>query len=102
MVVDPTLAKQFIGGYSLVLSEIHEIQHGPPFPDFLNVLSAGRDFLIQKPNLLREAADRLAKRGKQIHPSVLRAIESIRVRQWVYLRDTTKGSILIAAEDREA
>lgn len=48
-----------------------------------------------KPALLRQSIARLEARNVRLDRNVIMALASLDVRQWVYLRDTTRHSIMI-------
>jgi hypothetical protein len=102
MVVEPSAASAFIRGYSMALAEAHGLAGGTPSSDLLKVLASGREAVRVSPSLLDEAIASLNSRGQSLPAGVRRAIEGLRLRQWVYLRDTSKYSIFIDPEENAA
>ena len=66
------------------------------------MLAAARKALEESPVLLDGATRTLEQHGEAVPPEMLHAILSIRLRYWVYLRDTRSHSIFISADEREA
>jgi hypothetical protein len=102
MVIDPQSANLFISEYKRALTEAHRLAGGPPSPSTLQVLASARRSTQESTELLDKAILSLEAYGAALPPEVLRAIRSLRVRQWIYLRDTASYSIFIAPEEREA
>jgi hypothetical protein len=102
VVIDPRSAAVFIADYKRLLSEAHRLARGPALPNLLQTLASGRDAIQTTPGLLSQAVIRLEESGKPLSSEAQRAIEKLRVRQWVYLKDTSKYSIFVAQEEQEA
>jgi hypothetical protein len=102
MVIGPSAASAFISGYSMALAEAHGLAGGAPSSDLLKVLASGREAVRGSPGLLDEAVASLKSRGQSLPAGVRRAIEGLRLRQWVYLRDTSKYSMFIDPEENAA
>jgi len=100
--IDPGAASSFITAYSLVLAEAYQLSDGKPSSNLLAVLASGREAIGQTPDLLQRAIASLEARGTGIPAEFRRAISSLRLRQWVYLKDTTKYSVFLDPERREA
>jgi len=102
MVIDPPSASHFIAGYKSLLSEVHRLAGEPPSDGVLNMLAAARERIKMNPVLIEEAAAALESSDQPVAPDVLCAIKTLRLRQWVFLRDTTRHSIFIAPKEKEA
>lgn len=103
MFIDPDSAAHFISGYKILLSVIYHLSEEDPISlPLLEMLSEGSNALDQDPILLNMAAAALAESGKIMPDDVLRALKSLRLRHWVYLKDTTKHSIFIGVRQRSA
>ena len=102
MVIDPESADTFIAGYKMLLSEAHRLAGGRSSPNLLRTLASGREAVRANPELLGQAVACLEESGERLSSDVRRAMGSLRLRQWVYLKDTTKYSIFIAPEENEA
>lgn len=102
MVIDPNDAEIFISGYKSLLTEVHRLSDGEAGMNLLMMLAAARDAAVADPSLIDTAAANLESAGTPMPEDVLEAVQSIKVRRWVFLRDTTKYSILIEADGREA
>jgi hypothetical protein len=102
VVIDPRSAGVFIADYKRLLFEVHRLAGRPALPDLLQTLASGRETLQANPALLTQAVSSLEERGECFSSEVRRAVESLRLRQWVYLKDTSKYSIFLASEEREA
>lgn len=101
MVLDRESAGFFISQYTRVLGAVHKLAGAKPSPDPIKVLAAARKALEESPSLLDDAT-RVIGHGEAVPPEMLQAIRSIRLRYWVYLRDTTTHSIFISPKEREA
>ena len=91
MILNAADAQRFIRWYSLLLVEVlgeasRDVEGG-----LIAKLVQGRTKLMKEPTLLREAAARLA----DVDSEVVEAVESLEVRNWVYLRDTKLHSIFL-------
>jgi len=103
MVIDPPSARRFIAGYTILLSEVHRLAGEPRSNDLLNILADARERVKTNPALIDEAAAAVLQgSGQPVAPDVLRAIKTLRIRQWVFLRDTTRHSIFISPKENEA
>jgi hypothetical protein len=102
MVIDPEAAGQFISGYKNLLSEVHRLSGGKPGMELLNMLASAREAVVKEPSLIETAASNLDSAGHALPPDVLEAIRSLRLQRWVYLRDTTKYSIFMDMEGKDA
>lgn len=102
MVINPAAAADFIAGYKSLLLKIHGIVGATPSDRLLETLAVAREQIKLNPALVGEAAAALETEGEPIAPDVLRAIKTLRLRQWVFLRDTATRSIFIDAKRREA
>jgi len=102
MIVDPPSAAHFIAGYTSILSEIHRQSGGKPYKQLLEMLAAAREAMNASPALINAAAASLEANGQAVPPDVLHAIETIRLKQWVFLRDTTTHSVFIEPDANDA
>ncbi len=102
MVINPKDAKQFINSYTSLLAEVHILSDGARKMELLEMLSAARDAVVANPLLLDLAALSLEGQGRPLPEDVLDAVRSLKVRQWIFLRDTTKYSIFIEPDGKEA
>jgi len=98
MVVDPKTANEFIDGYKEFLLYAAGVAGDNEEKELLDKLAFGRNAYLAEKELLSRF--RVAK-GKT--PEwVLQAIERVQVSDWVYLRDTTKYSLFIKADQSAA
>lgn len=102
MVIDPKDAQRFISGYTRILAEVHRLSHGKPGLDLLNMLAAARDTAIANPSLVDTAASNLESADVALPEEVFKAVQSLKLRDWIFLRDTTKYSVFIDPEGKEA
>jgi hypothetical protein len=102
MVVDPPSAAHFIAGYTRLLSEVHRQSGGKPYKQLLEMLAAAREAVNANPALISAAATSLEASGQAIPSDVLHAVETLRFKQWVFLRDTTTHSVFIEPDANEA
>lgn len=95
MVIAPLAAETFIRGYSSLLAEVHRLSNGEAGLELLKMLATARDITIATPSIIESAASRLEDRGSPVHPDVIYAIQSLQLKQWVYLRDTKTCSVFL-------
>jgi hypothetical protein len=81
---------------------VHRLAGAKPSSDPIALLGAARSSLEENPALLERAADALAEHDGEVPSEILGAVRGIRLRCWVYLRDTTAYSIFIDPQEREA
>ena len=102
MVIDPASAAHFIAGYKSLLAEVHRHSGAEPHREVLKMLASARAAAHANPALMSAAAASLETSGQAVSPDVLEAANSLRLKQWVFLRDTTTHSIFIEPEGTEA
>ena len=102
MVIDPASAAHFIAGYKSLLSEVHRQSGGKAGMEVLEMLASAREAMNANPTLMNAAATSLEASGQAVPPDVLKASSSLRLKQWIFLRDTTANSIFIEPEGTEA
>jgi hypothetical protein len=102
MIIDPKAASVFIADYTRLLVEAHRLANGQTSPNVLQVLAFGRGAIRRTPALLGKAVTSLEHQGERLSPEFRRAVDSLRLTQWIYLRDTTKYSIFVDSEGDEA
>jgi hypothetical protein len=100
MVLEPALASQFIRGYTMLLLEIGGQDHQDQV--LLYRLAAARILLVNDPSLLDKAVQSLTERSVEVDAQVVAALRSLRLKKWVYLRDTRSYSVFIDDESEEA
>lgn len=66
------------------------------------MLASARAAVNTNPALMNAAAASLEGSGQAVPPDVLQAANSLRLKQWIFLRDTTAYSIFIEPEGTEA
>ena len=98
MVIEPNTANQFIEGYKAFLLYAGETEDQGSGEDFLYHLVQGRDAYLQERSLL----GKFRNENKNIEDWIFEAIQDIEVTDWVYLRDTTKYSLFIRADQTAA
>ena len=98
MVIDPKSANEFIKGYKSFLLYAGEFEEEGAGVELLNQLVEGRDVYLQDRSLL----EKYREQKEQVTSWVIEAIQQIEVTEWVYLRDTTKYSLFIRADQTAA
>ena len=98
MVIDPKTANEFINGYKEFLLYAAKVNGDEREGELLDTLAVGRNAYLAQRDLL----DKFSAGKQKIPEWVLRAIESVQVSDWVYLRDTTKYSLFIKADQSAA
>jgi hypothetical protein len=102
MVIAPLAAETFIHGYSSLLAEVHRLSNGEAGLELLKMLAVARDIAVAKPSIIESAASRLEDSGRPVPPEVLYAIKSLKLKQWVYLRDTKTYSVFLEPTGKAA
>lgn len=102
MVVEPNAAYHFIDGYQRLLTMVASQSAQPSELTGLPLLAHARQVITDDPARLHSAAQALAQKDEAIAGDVLQAVESLQLKQWVYLRDTTKYSVFIDPELEKA
>ena len=98
MVIDPKIASEFIEGYKEFLLYAYRVAGDDEETDLLNQLAYGRNAYLMKKSLL----GKFREVNKKIPDWVFDAVQHLEVADWVYLRDTTKYSLLIKADETVA
>ncbi len=102
MKIAPQDAALFISGYKDLLVEVYRLSDGDPGLKILDRLSSARDAAVAEPALIDTAAANLEADGRPLPDGVMMAVQSLDLRRWVYLRDTTKYSIFVDVEGKDA
>jgi hypothetical protein len=102
MVIDPQSAQIFINGYSKLLAEVHRLSKGNSSMSLLEILADARKVIIASPSIIGEAALSLERKSSSVPQEVISAIKSLQLKQWVYLRDTTRYSVFLDPSGRDA
>lgn len=100
MRLESSAAQHFIAGYQRLLEEVHRRSGGEQRG--LARLAAARAVAHRTPALLAAAASALEGAGTAVPSDVLDAVRNLQLKQWVYLRDTTKYSVFIRADAEQA
>ena len=103
LLLEPNQASRFIEGYQRVLLEIHRrTSNRKPGRDVVKTLAAAREKLKASPALLEDAAAALAAAGTAVEPDLLKALRSIQIEHWIYLRSTKRYAIFIDSAGEDA
>ena len=102
MTLDPTVANAFIAGYKRILLEIGLRGRAPKSGNVLSVLAAARRQLTETPGLLDKALVKLRARSEGVDDEIVRAVRTLRVNDWVFLRDTKAYSIFVHLSEETA
>ncbi len=102
MIIRPDDAKQFLATYSRLLTEAYRLTDGEHLEEMLAILAAGRDAIVAEPLLIDAVVTNLEDEGVLLAPDALAAIRTLQLQEWVFLRDTTKYSIFIDVDGKEA
>ena len=88
MVINPKDAKQFINGYTILLTEVHILSDGAREVELFEMLNAARDAIVANPLLVDIAALSLEGQGRPLPQDVLEAVRSLKVQRWSLLPGT--------------
>jgi hypothetical protein len=96
MLLDPVAANTFIGGYTQVLLRVAE-NAGDQVKGrvLLEVLADARTRVKAEPALLEQAVVDVQSGDQPFEDDVAGAIRTLRVDDWVYLRDTKSYSVFV-------
>ena len=96
MLLDPSAANAFISGYKQVLLRVAGGDDGRmDRRGILETLTDARHLVKRNPEVLEKAVVELQATDQPVEEEVLRAIRTLRVDNWVYLRDTKSYSVFI-------
>jgi hypothetical protein len=93
--IESNQAHRFIVAYKAVLSEILRESGEVMDKDLVSSLACARAFLKRNPESLGTALAALGVAGVSIPTDVQRALKSLRIERWIYLRSTTRHAIFI-------
>jgi len=102
MVIDPQSAKIFINGYSKLLAEVHRLSNGKAIMPLLEMLADAREVIMVSPSIIESAASSLERKESPVPLEVIAAIKSLQLKEWVYLRDTTRYSVFLELSGKDA
>ena len=95
MVVTEHEASTFIQGYTQVMAHIYGPLPTEPKMKLLEVLAAARAKYVADRSLLEGALRELNAKSIMVEPEVISAVQSLEVKKWVYLKDTSAYSVFI-------
>ena len=102
MILEPGEAAAFIDGYQAILLMLAERRDFTSREDFLAGLIDGRRELAERPVSIESALEELRAIGTHVESGVEQAIRTLRLRNWIYLRDTRYYSIFLDSESDSA
>lgn len=102
MVIDPQAAQIFILSYSKLLAEVHRLSNGNAGLPLLEMLANAREATIASPSIIESAAAELERKESPVPLEIIAAIKSLQLKQWVYLRDTTRYSVFLEPSGKDA
>jgi hypothetical protein len=100
--LEPTVANAFVAGYKGLLLQIGVGGRPPKSSNVLSVLASARRQLTETPGLLDKALVKLRARSEGVDEEIVRAIRTLRVNNWVFLRDTKAYSIFVHPSEETA
>jgi hypothetical protein len=100
--IDPLSAWKFIAVYKALLLEIDHTEHDGRKSNLIRRLAAARSRLSNDPSLIEQALDALKSKSVAIDPEVVRALKSLEVENWVFLRDTKVHSLFVHPSEHRA
>ena len=95
MILDPSSAARFIDGYKRILLQIEQRHRNGDNRSLVQRLVDARAEVLKQPSLIDDALAVLDAQSQSVDPEVAQAARTLQVRNWVYLRDTTRHSIFI-------
>ena len=103
MLVDPNSASSFIRGYTDLMAAIYA-----SYPEHkkrisvVELVAAARARCAADPLLLDAAVSSLEARGEPVETEVVRAVRDMRLKQWIFLRDTKRYSLFLDPNGQSA
>ena len=94
MVLEQKAAATFVADYKTLMLEVVPMANAKKRP-VLEVLSEGRAKRCSDNSLLPAARRRLRARNKLIDVEVYKAVKSMQLKRWIFLRDTRTYSVFI-------
>ena len=102
MIIDSQSAQIFINGYSKLLAEVHRLSNGKAGMPLLEMLADAREVIVASPQTIESAMLSLDQKESSVPPEIISAIKSLQLKQWVYLRDTTRYSVFLEPSGKDA
>ena len=102
MILNEQSASKFIDGYKRLLLEIDAAQEQMEEPPLLERLVASRTRLTDEPSLLQKCVAALTRKSDPLDAEIVEAVESLKVKNWIFLRDTRTYSIFMDPEATSA
>ncbi len=93
--LEPTAANAFIACYKALLLEIAGPCSTQEGPNLFSMLASARGQLSEKPALLDDALAQLHARSERLNDEGVRAVRTLQVKNWVFLKDTKAHSIFV-------
>lgn len=98
MLIEPQAAQTFCEHYTAIMAEIHVLFKGENGIGVHMMIAKSRKIAVSNPAILDTALQNLESTDYPIHPDVIRAVKSLQLNNWVYLRDTRAYSVFINPE----
>jgi hypothetical protein len=95
-------ALQFIEGYKSVLLQVLLDTDTARSDSINDDLASARSLAKDKPGLIDNAFKKLAAEGRPVEPVVELAVRTLRVNQWVYLRQAKTFAVFLDKEIKNA
>ena len=103
MVLDLDSAQRFLKDYQAVLNEILSLTgvlKGRVVDGAIEALVMARAQLLERPPLLDEALESLARRGITTDPEVVLAMRHIRVEEWIFVKNMKTCAVFMDGDKR--
>jgi len=96
MLLDPQLASVFMRGYTGLMAEIYvsDPEHKKRVT-VAEVVAAGRARYAADPQRLEAALAKFVQRGKPLETEIAEAVRNMRLKKWIFLRDTKCHSLFL-------
>lgn len=95
MVVTEHEASTFIQGHTQLMVHMYGPLPAKPKMELLAILAAARAKFVADRSLLEGALRELKAKSITVAPEVISAVQSLEVKKWVYLKDTSAYSVFI-------
>jgi hypothetical protein len=101
MILSSERAHPFLTQYSSLLLSLLDPDSTQNL-DLPQALVLGRTHLLEDPSRLEQAMSKVGELNLALDPEVIEAVKTLKVDQWIYLKDTQRYSVFLDSEGEAA
>ncbi len=101
MILSSARAHSFLTQYSSLLLSLLDPDSAQNL-DLLQALVLGRTHLAEDPSRLEQAMSKVGELKLALDPELIEAVKTLKVDQWIYLKDTQRYSVFLDSEGQAA